>query len=505
MKSSNTTRVKHPKWKKGLWIAAIILLLAGSGAAWYLGGLPGIALANSISQAAPQNLTAKIIRGNIQITTSGSGTLVARRTIELSFATRGTIIELDVNPGDIVTTGTILARQQESAALQASIASLKYQILEAEKSLDELHQNAGLALAQAYQNWLNAQQTYSDALLSEQRTTGQRCSRSVNTRYAAALEQAKQKLDNLDPLAYGTDIYLAAQNDYDTALANYNYCIAYTDTEKTNAQAKAEIARYQLQQAQDKYDTLKEASGIDPDELDLAESRLQQLQSQLTEAEQNLAGMTLVAPIDGKVLSIAAQAGEVVEPGVYITLADINVPTIEFSVNDTDINKLILGQSVSVVFDALPDKVFSGKITQVNPTLVSTGQYKVAKGLVELDSSAQKVLQNLPLGLNATVTIISQEANNVLLAPLTALRTINDTEYAILVVESNGQLRQQTVTTGLKDSRYVEITSGLQEGDTVSIGPSQSTTTNTSNQQNQTGPMPGGDMIPPDGGMMPAP
>lgn len=506
MKASNTIRVKHPIYKhKTVWIVSIILLFIGGGVAWYLGNLPGNFLSQSITKKNSVDQTTAIIRGDIILSTSGSGTLVAQRTIELNFPTRGTVIELNVRPGDMVTAGMVLARQQDSAALQATIASLRYQILEAEKTLNDLHQNAGLALAQAYQSWLNTQETYADALAYEQHTAGQRCSRAVNTRYAAALEQAEQKLDHLDPLAYASDSYISAKNDYDTALANYNYCIAFTDAEKTEAQARTEIARYQMQQAQQKYDTLKTASGINPDEYQIAESKLQQLQSQLIEAQADLTSLVMVSPIDGKVLSIAAEAGEVMDTGTYITLADVHTPTIEFSVNDTNFDKLILGKDVSVVFDALPDQVFTGQIHQINPSLTSSGQYKVAKGLIELGSDTAKVIQNLPLGLNATITIISQDAKNVLLAPLTALKSTGDGEYAVMLKGNDGQLRQQSVTIGIKDSRFVEITSGLQEGDIVSMGSLPTTTATTSDNPSQIGPMPGGDMIPPNDGMMPAP
>ena len=61
-----------------------------------------------------------------------------------------------------------------------------------------------------------------------------------------------------------------------------------------------------------------------------------------------------------------------------------------------------------VSFDALPDQTFRGKLAQVNPQVTTSGQYRVAKGLVELDAAAVKTISTLPLGLSASVTIVNR-------------------------------------------------------------------------------------------------
>lgn len=500
MKSSKTSRVKQPVWRrKGIWSIILILLLAGGGAAaWYFLKGPGSVQANASLQTG-QTFTSKVQRGDITISTTGSGTLVASETVNLAFTARGTVEELNVAVGDMVKAGDVLARQGDSETLQASVATYQYQLLQAQQNLEKLQQNAGLAVAEAYQKMVDAQAAYDDAAAAALRTAGHRCSKTVNTRYATILEQAKQKLNSMDPLAYGTDLYVTAKNDYETALANYNYCIAYTSSEKTTAQADADVAKYTLEQAQETYNSLKEASGVDPEELALAEKNVEQLQSQLEGAKEDLEGLTIIAPIDGKIMSIAAGKGMIVGTDTYITLADVSHPTINLSLDSTDIDKLVQGTKVTVTFDALTDETFEGEIVQVDPSLTSAGPYTVATGTVQLNDDSVKVVQTLPLGLNATVSIVSQEAKDVLVIPLSALRTMSATEYAVMVIGTDGQPEQQTVKIGLQNDNYVEISEGLQEGDTVVLGVS-----NGSSSTNEEGfPMPGGDMMPPSGGGMP--
>ena len=84
------------------------------------------------------------------------------------------------------------------------------------------------------------------------------------------------------------------------------------------------------------------------------------------------------------------------------------------------------------------------------------------------------VLEKYPLGLNASVVIISQEATNALLVPITALRDLGDNQYAVFVKQADGKLRLQVVEVGMKDTSYAEITSGLKDGDVVSTGIAES-------------------------------
>ena len=265
------------------------------------------------------------------------------------------------------------------------------------------------------------------------------------------------------------------------------------------------MAKLALDQAQDRYNTLKENSGIDPDELLTAEAAVDAAQTALADAQELLDGITLVAPIDGVVTALSASQGEIVDTAAFITISDVSHPTIEVSVDESDIAKFKVGETAIVVFDALPDLSFTGKVVQVNPALTAYGQYNVAQGLVELDADSLATVQELPLGLNVSVTIVSQEANDVLVVPATALKESPTGEYTVLVQTSDGQYSPQVVAVGLQNDDTAEITAGLNEGDVISLGITVSETGSGSEDEEQFDPMMGGMGVPPDGGGMMGP
>lgn len=144
-------------------------------------------------------------------------------------------------------------------------------------------------------------------------------------------------------------------------------------------------------------------------------------------------------------------------------------------------------------------------MTQVNPSLTTYGQYRVIQGVVQLDEDAVATVQELPLGLNASVTIVSQEAKEVLIIPATALKQSQTGEYNVMVQTSDGQFVSTVVEVGLQNDDTAQITAGLKEGDIVSLGITVSETGNGSNEEKQFNPMMMGGGMPPDGGGMMGP
>ncbi len=279
--------------------------------------------------------------------------------------------------------------------------------------------------------------------------------------------------------------------DYDTALANYSYCTSYSATEKTSAQATLEVAKSALQEAQDTYNALKEASGIDPEILSKDETKVETAQTQLTTAQEALDGITLKASMDGKITYLAAGVGTIVDTSTFLTISDISHPTVTVSMDETDMDKLVVGNSAQITFTALPNQTFSGKVSLANPQMISFGPFRAASGQVELDEEAAKTLETLPLGLSATIIITGKEAKNVLLVPVAALKQLNNGDYVVKLVGSDGQLTEQTVMVGIQDDTNAEITGGLKEDDIVSV-----TVITSSNSNTQDGGFMGGGMPP---------
>lgn len=269
------------------------------------------------------------------------------------------------------------------------------------------------------------------------------------------------------------DSLVVAQANYDAAAAGVNY------SSSTNANSSVVSAQQALAAAQE---------GPTQDELDAAETAvrkaelayqqalinqeadglsLEQAKINLTAAENTLADTELIAPMDGTIMAVTANVGENVASATFITLADLSKPMLEVYLDETDLAMVGLDYEVDVVFDALPDETFTGKVVQVDPELVNDSGITAVRILVQLDAFAKP--QTMPVGLNATVEVIGGRAEEALLVPVEALREISTGEYAVFVME-NGEPKLRMVEVGIMDFTYAEIISGVAAGEEVTTG-----------------------------------
>lgn len=458
-------------WKKRkAWILALIVILLAGGAAYaYINKQNAAKAASAVIVAEPQTTLAR--RGNLRVSATGAGTLTANQEVDLSFSTSGTVAELNVKPGDQVSKGDVLAKLADTRELEANVASLEAQVIEAEQALNDLQNSSALSLAEAYQTMITAQQTYDDALETSQRSSYTRCGKEKNIQLADTLKRAKEQYDKLNNTSfYGGDDWINAKNNYETALANYNYCIAYTEDEKTVSSASLDVAEVALKQAKEDYETLKENSGVNPEELVLAETTLEKTKLQLENAQEKLEGASIIASMDGTIISVSAGAGEAVGTSTFITLADLNQLYVDVTIDEADIEKMAVDEKAEVVFDAYPEKTFYGTVVSFDPEVSVSGQYTVATGVVKLDMTEEMNVVQYPLGLSATVEIISAEAENATLIPVDALVDLGDGEYGVFVKGADQTLTFTTVEVGIRGETYAEILEGLKPGDVVTTG-----------------------------------
>ncbi|MEN6435537.1 MAG: efflux RND transporter periplasmic adaptor subunit [Anaerolineaceae bacterium] len=460
-------KMKKPESKR-FWIILISgALLVAAGTIFIFVKGSSNSLGSSGTKAGTTYQTAKVLQRDVRVSINGSGTLITRNSVDLNFPTQGILTELNVKLGDTVKTGDVLASIEGSETLKANVSSAKLELLEAQKDLDDLQKNADVALAQAYQDWVTAKEKYETAQTEVQHISSSRCSDTVTTGYAAAVENLSNKLKELTE---GSAQYIETKSRYDTAVANYNYCISYTSGEKAEAQANLELADAAQKSAELTYNTLKEGSGIDPMDLQLAEAKVTEAQDKLAEAQAILDGITLIAPMDGVVTYLAVEEGSLVDTSLFITISDLSNPFVQVNVDESDLPLFIAGSNVEVIFDALPDYTFTGTLIQIDPQLVNTNMVQTAQGLIELDPSTTVDFQTIPLGLNAGVEIISSEVKDAVVAPVEAVHDLGDGDYAVFKIDDDGKLRLHTVEVGLSDSTYIQITNGLTVGETVSTG-----------------------------------
>ena len=107
---------------------------------------------------------------------------------------------------------------------------------------------------------------------------------------------------------------------------------------------------------------------------------------------------------------------------------------------------------------------------RIYPTLVTTGNYPTLECLAQLDLSGETQTYNFTAGMNATAEVISGSAQNALLVPVEALRSLGNGVTSVFVVDAQGKLVMRIVQVGLQDTTRAEIKSGLQLGEIVSTG-----------------------------------
>lgn len=456
-------------------LAVIVILVAGGFGYTYWNRNLNTAKQQAATQSSLK--TAQVRRGNITLSASGSGTLVASQTQNLSFSTSGTVASLKVQVGDKVAQGQVLAQLADLATLQTTVEAAQQDLVSAQQALDTLKQNGPANLGNAQLAVATAQKAVDNARAGYVVPGMMRCDQPTTDAYYSTYMRLKKQLDDLGNgggnQTYYLNVIVPAQMNVNKAYQTYLNCAGFTNYETDASHAQLDLSQAQLKTAQDNLALLQKNNGTNPTDLATAENKVSTAQVALDQAKQTLDGATLKAPFDGTITAVSGQAGDQVGTSTFITVADLAHPQIQFSIDETDLDKAVKGGEAQIVFDAMPDQPFTGKIIRINPTLVTSGGYNTVQGLIQLDLSKLKNPPTFPSGLSASITLIKGQAQNVLLVPIQAVRDLGNGQYGVFVVNGQGKLQLKIVQVGLMDLTNAEIKSGLSVGDEVSTGVSQ--------------------------------
>ncbi len=479
--------------KRVVWIGLImVLILAGGGYGYYRyfylpDREPEVAL-----------MTARVSRGDLIISVSGTGVLCPAAERELGFQTEsgdevaGYLEEVLVVVGDRVQEGDLLARLEDeelqTATLKAYIdlraaelnladiteAATEAELADAEAALE----SARLALTTAQLSYENAQKSSIDA--------------DVRDTHIAVQYHAEQTQE-LEANGAGDDALTEAWSARQEAEIAFDEALHDAEMEDLEAWNQVDQAQNSVLQAEDRLASLR--SGPDEEALLQAELRVDRAELALEEAQDDLEAAELRAPFDGTVVDVGATPGERVGSTPIITLADLDDPMVKLWVEESDAGGVAVGNRVEIEFEGLPDETFTGTVTRIDPALVTVDGTLAVQAWASLDRSAQQVagMPSTPLlgDMNADVEVISAEVRDVVLAPVQALRELGDGQYAVFVVQPDGQLAMHPIEVGLKDVVNAEIVSGLKAGEEISLG-QRSTTPDVSEQEEQQMPGPPG-------------
>lgn len=455
--------------KKGYWV---ILGLVIAVLLFVFVGLPIINARKQAAVAASLQL-ATIARGSLTATVGATGTVHAEQTAILTWQTSGTVGMLNLQAGDQVKAGDVLASLSQTS-LSQNLVLAQSDLVTAQHNLDNLV-NSSTASAQAQLNLVNAQKSFNSAnatLISMQAkqhggTTADIQNAQAHLTLAQnAVDQAQSAYDRVkdraDTDTLKAQAYTALYNAKQSLISaqnNYNYfTLVPSGSDLDMARAKLALAQGQLEDAKREWTRLE--NGPDPNDVAAAQARVDAAQANV-----NLS--RLIAPFAGTVTEADPRVGDQVSPGTSgFRIDNLSHLLVDVQVSEVDINSVQLNQPVVITFDAVPGKDYQGKVTAV----ASVGSS--VQGVVNFTVTVQldNVDAEVKPGMTAAVTITVKQLDSVILVPNRAVRLVNN--QRVVYVLRNGQTTETPITLGATADTFSEVLSGdLKEGDQVILNP----------------------------------
>ena len=209
--------------------------------------------------------------------------------------------------------------------------------------------------------------------------------------------------------------------------------------------------------------------------LELAELGVSQAALTLETAQEELAATVVRAPFDGVVLSTDLNPGDLVSRGaLLLTFADLSRVRLRAEVDEFDIGKVEVGQSVSISSDAVGESALKSKVERISPAAEVVNNISIFKVSTVLRNEDGK----LKPGMSADVSILIS-ADKGLVVPSKAVSTVRSRSY--LKVFADQEVQNRRVEVGADDGVNIVVLEGLEEGELVVV-PSTAGFTLTSSQ-----------------------
>lgn len=281
--------------------------------------------------------------------------------------------------------------------------------------------------------------------------------------------------------------------------------------------SKAEFEQYETQ-----YRTAQSQYNAAEQNIRSLKAATKSTETSLVAANKNLSRTTLTSPMDGVISSLSVKEGERVAGNSFtlgtemMRVADMSTMEVRVDVGENDIVKVRIGDSADIEIDAYNNRKFKGVVTQIasstkTTTNTSSGDVTNYEVRIRIDSSSYSDLMNpskprrFPFrpGMNASADIKTSRKDNVISVPIAAVAArvkgsdksvadekkekekekTNDNntddvtisgdelEEVVFVIKQDGTVEKRTVTTGIQDMNYIEVTTGLKEGEQIVTAP----------------------------------
>ena len=345
---------------------------------------------------------------------SATGKVMPESSATLSLSTAGVIAEVLVQENERVDSGQILVRLQGREEMQAAIAAARLELTAAQHALDELYKDPELKASQASQAVVDARIAVRDAQRRLDNLNASTPSRDIE-QASANLAILRDKLERArkdyrpyekkseDNLVRAGLLSRVAQLEKDVRNAERklnNLLGSVNELDLAEAQADLDLAKASLDKAQQE-ETIRQ-QGPDPQDVNLAQARVENAKAQLAAAEAAFTDLELIAPFAGTITAVHVKPGQWVAPGqAALELADLGRLHIETTdLNEIDVARLKIGDIAWVTFDALPEISLEGKVTRI--------ALKAAEGAgvnYTVQVELPQIPENLRWGMTAFVDI----------------------------------------------------------------------------------------------------
>jgi HlyD family secretion protein len=325
---------------------------------------------------------------------------------------------------------------------------------------------------------------------------------NLNSNVIAKIEKLHFKEG--DDVARGQLLVDLERANYEAVVNRMQASLASQEIELRRGQVNLENAEVQLRraenlrsqgiQAEELYDQAKVNRDNAVANLDAAREGVRQARALLRQAEEDLSYTRIVSPMDGKVVQLNAQEGEVVVTGtmnylgsVIAVIADLSEILVEADVTEIEVVSVKTGLGAKVTVDAISDRTYEGRVVEIGSSATlragSTSgvrYFKVKVLIVDPD-------ERLRPGMTAQVDIVTSSKEGVLCVPVQSVVERVPSQVAkkpseasagsdepkrkYVFVLDGAKAKAIEVDTGISDATHVEVRSGLAGGEEIVTGP----------------------------------
>lgn len=427
--------------------------------------------------------TTTAFRGDIQESISTSGTVSSGEKKVIFAPVAGVLEQVHVAAGDAVKAGDVLVSynmedmetQLQQASLQQTKSDAVYQGALADNSDNQAKLNEANTNLSVLEQQIADHESYlkdlQDQLAASQRETNKSLSdKSYNlNKQISDLSTQLKAMDENDPSYLEMANKLQSLNNELT----YNQYVQETATssdyvvsmEKEIANVQENLSKMEAYKAE--MEAQKSSSentvldSYDKQQLS-ADKELSAMSYQSVEDDYNTAKQGVVAEFDGIVTECAAVPGATVASGMQLlTLESSDNVKVTFDASKNDVEKLEVGQRAEVTISG---NVYEGEVSKINRMATVNASNTP---MVGVEITLKNPDENIILGLDAKLTVFTDNAENALLIPVEIINADKDGDF--LYVVENGVVVKKSIVCGISSDIYTEVLEGLTEEDQIIV------------------------------------